>query len=439
MLRVVAAGVAAEGRGDARLPLLGIGVLAFALRLGLWVARAHGLVRSFEPPLSFWLGGNPEWTVLAENLALGKGYHFLSGDFGDFWANRPPLYPLTLAALYHLFGRADLPPVVLQSVIGALSAVLACLISRRLFGRRAGLIAGVLVALYPYYLNHDVFRQETVLLTCVTAAGVFLVLRAREASTWRDPAGAGVMLGLAALTRLTLLPFVPLAAVWLGAFSARRRAWGVVLLLVGAVTVITPWVVRNTLLLGRPVFSVSTGFGLWWGHNPGVLKSYPWESIDRGTLEYWRSLPLEVRERVAALPELERDRWWREQAWGYIKANPLPVARGVGLKALVALGLVKSPASGDFRDILYPALYVPLLLSAAFGACMRPDLWPETALFVLLFLAHLVPSLLAWSHSGHRIYLDLYLMVLASVPLAAAVTRVSGSSAGPKGDRGGRR
>ena len=424
------ASASTEGRGARWLPLLSIAALAFVLRFGLWLARARGLVPSFEPPISFWLGGNPEWTVLAENLARGAGYHFQSEWFGDTWTNRPPLYPLLLAALSRLFGRADLPPVLVQSVIGSLSAVLAALMSARLFGRRAGLTAGVLVAVYPYYLNHDVYRQEIVLLTAVTAAAVFLLLRARDASTAGDPVGAGAMLGLAALTRLTLLAFVPLAAAWLGVFSARRRARGVALFLAGVVLVITPWVVRNTLLLGRPVFSVSTGFGLWWSHNPGVLKYYPRETIDRGTAEYWLSLPAAVRERVAALPELERDQWFREQAWVYIKANPRSVARGVGLKALVAFGLVKSPVSGDFRDVLYLALYVPLLLLAGLGAFMRPGRWPETALFVLLFVAYLAPSLLAWSHTGHRIYVDLYLMVLASVPIAA-VTRRRGSGEDP--------
>ena len=167
--------------------------------------------------------------MLAENLARGNGYHFLSQHFGDFWANRPPLHPLMLAALYRLFGRADLPPVAVQAVIGALSAVLAYLMSRRLFGRRSGLIAGVLVAVYPYYLNHDVFRQEIVLLTCVTAAGVLLLLRARDAPTLRDPAAAGVMLGLAALMRLTLLASVPLAAAGLrpvGSWAGSREDRG---------------------------------------------------------------------------------------------------------------------------------------------------------------------------------------------------------------------
>lgn len=433
MLRVVAAGVTPEGRGDARLPLLGIGVLAFALRFGLWLARSKGVVRSLEPPISFWLGGNPEWTVLAENLAQGNGYHFLSDQFGDFWANRPPLYPLTLAALYRLFGRADLPPVVVQAAIGSLSAVLAYLMAKRLFTARAGLIAGILVAVYPYYLNHDVFRQEIALLTCLTAAGVLLLLRARSGSTRFDPLGAGALVGLAALTRLTLLPFVLLAAVWLGAFSVRRRARNVVLFLAGAIIVLTPWVGRNTLLLGRPAFTVSAGIGLWWSHNPGVLRYYPWESIDRGTVEYWNSLPPAARERVAALPEIERDRWWREQAWAYIKANPLPVVRGVGLTALVALGLVKSPASHDIRDVLYVALYLPLLALAVLGAWMARARWREATLFVLLFLSYLASSLVAWSHTSHRLFLDLYLMVLASVPLAAAA---SVSAAGPRGELG---
>src|SRR2546422_10693283 len=93
-------------------------VLAFGLRVGLWVGRESGLITFFGPPMSFWVGGNPEWTDLAENLVNGNGYHFYTELFGDFRLTRPPLYPLFLAALLRLFGRADLPPVLAQAALG---------------------------------------------------------------------------------------------------------------------------------------------------------------------------------------------------------------------------------------------------------------------------------------------------------------------------------
>ena len=400
-------------------------VLAFGLRVGLWVARERGLITFFGPPMSFWVGGNPEWTTLAENLINGNGYHFSTELFGDFRLTRPPLYPLFLAAFLRLFGQADLPAVLGQAAVGTVSVVLTFLIASRLFGRRQGLVAALAAAIYPYYLNHDTYRQEIVLLTLLTAAGVLFLLRAGAGAGWADPLAAGVMLGLAALTRQTLLAFVPLAATWLGLFASRRRSRSVLLLLLGLAVVVSPWVARNAMLVGRPVFTVSTGFGLWWSHNPVILKYYPWETIDKGVVEYWYSVPADVRARVAALPPLERDDWWRVQALAYMRANPGEVARGVGLNALVGFGLIKSPLSGDVRDIIFPVLHLILLGLAGLGAWMSLDRWRESLLFVLVFVSYLAPTLLTWSHTGHRIFLDLYLMVLASVPIAAALPAVA--------------
>jgi 4-amino-4-deoxy-L-arabinose transferase-like glycosyltransferase len=426
VLRLVLAGAAPEGRDDARLPVLGIAALAFTLRLGLWVAFQARALASLRRSIPFWLGAYPEFIAYPENLVHGEGYHFQSPLFGDFWTMRPPLYSLLLASLLRLCGSADLPPVLVQALIGALSAALAFAIARRLFGRQAGLAAGVLVAVYPYYIAHDVVRQEIVLFAFLNAAAILLLLRAQAGSMARDAFGAGAVLGLAALTRQTLLAFIPLAALWLGAFTARRRARGVLLLLAGVMVVVTPWMVRNALIVGRPVFTTSTGIGLWWSHTPGLLNHYPREFVDRAALEYWDSYPPEVRTRVVAMPETERDRWWREQAWAYIRTHPREEVRGAAVKAVVALGLVKSPSSGYPTDLLYLAIYVPLLLAAGLGAWTERARWRETLLFFLLFLSYFAPAVMTWSHTNHRIFLDLYLMVLASVPLSRLCGRVVG-------------
>ena len=426
MLRRVLAGAAPEGRGDARLPVLGIAALAFVLRFGLWLVFQARPLAFLGRSIPFWLGAYPEFIAYPENLVQGRGYYFHSPLFGDFWVFRPPLYSLLLASLLRLFGSVDLPPVLVQAIIGALSAALAFAIARRLFGRRAGLAAGVLVAVYPYYVAHDVVRQEIVLFAFLNAAAILLLLRAQAGSMARDALGAGAVLGLAALTRQTELAFVPIAALWLGAFAARRRAWGVLLLLAGVMVVVTPWMVRNALVVGRPVFTISMGIGLWWSHTPGLLRHYPREFVDRAALEYWDSYPPEVRTRVAAMPETERDRWWREQAWAYIRTHPRAEVRGAAVKAVVALGLVKSPSSGYATDLLYLAIYVPLLLLAGLGAWMERARWRETLLFFLLFLSYFAPAVVTWAHTNHRIFLDLYLMVLASVPLSRLCGRVVG-------------
>ena len=74
------------------------------------------------------------------NLVLNHAY-FLS-----------PLYIYLLAATYALFGTGPATAFTLQAVLSAASCVLALWIGRRLFGEIAGLIAGLLLALYGFVI-----------------------------------------------------------------------------------------------------------------------------------------------------------------------------------------------------------------------------------------------------------------------------------------------
>jgi hypothetical protein len=82
---------------------------------------------------------------------------------------------------------------------------------------------------------------------------------------------AGVLLGLATLTRSTALGFLPLAAVWLavspsGASSRRDRLLSAAALCLAFGAVLAPWTVRNYAAYGRFVaVDTTSGYNLWLG------------------------------------------------------------------------------------------------------------------------------------------------------------------------------
>jgi hypothetical protein len=71
---------------------------------------------------------------------------------------------------------------------------------------------------------------------------------------------AGLLFGLAILTRETLLYLLPLAALWI-AFSKPRKPALAVIVLVAALAVVGPWTLRNWIQFGAFI-PVSTGGGL---------------------------------------------------------------------------------------------------------------------------------------------------------------------------------
>src|SRR5256714_10699918 len=81
------------------------------------------------------------YQVWAEQILAGEwlpGRHFYQS----------PLYAYYLAAVYALFGRSPWAPRVIQILLGSTSAALLVVIGARVFGRRVGVIAGVLLATY---------------------------------------------------------------------------------------------------------------------------------------------------------------------------------------------------------------------------------------------------------------------------------------------------
>ena len=101
-------------------------------------------------------------------------------------------------------------------------------------------------------------------------------LLASEGGSSRTAAIAGILWGLAALTRETVLFFVPLVCFWLarGRESGRRRA---VAFLLASAAVIAPWTARNLVVTGAFVPVATRGsFNLWLAN---TLR--PWDEVYR--------------------------------------------------------------------------------------------------------------------------------------------------------------
>ena len=270
--------------------------------LGGLALRAAFLV--FEPPT---------FPVGDERTYLTWGTQYLPSGRVGFSPFRmhlifhPPLYPYFIAGLQSLPGGL----AVVQWVQVALSALLVPAVGRagaRAFGERTGLVAAAITAAFPelvWFAPH--FWSETVML--------FLLWWAFERLLEADAAGralpavlAGVLFGLTALTRETVLYFAPLAALWLAWRPSRpaARLRGAAFLAAVVLTV-APWTVRNWIQFRTfiPV-STSAGLNLWQG-NVGQTREEVYEeyfSVD-GRIDQYRYA---TRKGIEAI--LARQPWW---------------------------------------------------------------------------------------------------------------------------------
>src|SRR5437899_511694 len=118
--------------------------LAFTLRLS---------ARLIQGEQAFWVQGYDAFFEIASHF-VSTGEFRLGNDYAFF----PPMYPFILI-IAALTSHSFLVIAFIQSLMGAATTFIAALISKELFDEKTGLIAALLVALYPYYVIHDTALQ----------------------------------------------------------------------------------------------------------------------------------------------------------------------------------------------------------------------------------------------------------------------------------------
>ena len=143
-------------------------------------------------------------------LALSQGINPIDGPFF-----RAPFYPYFLAAIYWLVGESNWIPRLVQVVLGSGSAALVYLIGNRVFNRKAGIIAGLIVATYGPLILYDAQLLIPSLVILLNLMGIFAIIRAFDNPNWRWYSLAGLMLGLSAIARPTILLFAAAVVLYL--------------------------------------------------------------------------------------------------------------------------------------------------------------------------------------------------------------------------------
>lgn len=371
--------------------------LALVVRVGVLVAK---------PEL---LETDPDgYVALAEGLRDGRGF-VASGSATAF---RPPLYPLLLAPAIGVLGRT-LGIAVVQLLAG-----LAVVRGTEVLGRRWGLgrgaiVAAVVVAVEPLLVLYTAHPMTEVVFAALVVGLLLAIDLVRSRPTALGAFVVGVAFGLTALCRPTIWAFGALAV--LALLARRPRGWPDVrraaAVLGGVSLVVLPWLVRNTVVLGRPVvMTTHGGYTLLLANNPTFYDEVvrqPWGTVWEGeSLTRWQ-VSLE-REMAAAEPpvhgELARDRWHRDRAIACVRNDPSGFAAATWLRVRRFWNPVPLTATLP-RLVVWAvgAFEVTLFLLAIVGLVrvVRTDLarwWPCLLVVLSLTAVHAV----YWSNARMR-------------------------------------
>ena len=281
----------------------------------------------------------------------------------------PPLYPYFIAVAYALAHTLEAVKWA-QVAVGALLVPAVGRIGGLAFGRRAGLLAAGIAAFYPdliWFAAH--FWSETVFLVLLWWAMERLVA-ADAGGSARTAAAAGLLWGLAILTRETILYLTPLAAAWL-LWRAPRPAGGTraAVFALCAVLAVAPWTIRNWMAFRAFVpVATSGGLALFQGNAPLTRQEvYDRYEAVHGRIEQYRFARAEgwkaIRDRQPTWA-LEKLRDQMPNFWEADSLALIHIKRG-------AYGAVP-PAAAVAAAVVVLAPYLALLAGFVAGVALLP-------------------------------------------------------------------
>ncbi len=385
--------------------------LAALLRLAFVVKSGTG---GISPDAWDWM--NTGWSI-----ASGEG-------FGGSW--RPPAYAFYLAGVFTLFGKSIMAAKIGNALLGTATVLLAYLTGKMLFGRRVGSITAALVSFYPYFIAYAGDLLSETFLTFMLAAGVYAVVRAALFPAWKNFALAGAAIGLAGLTKSTVLPFFLLACAWIWWRSRSFKAG----LLVGIFTLltITPWTLRNYFHYDKGyVMPVNTPWFSLYGSAcdealyPELLPELdyppPADLFNPAIPKDWAY--------VSQLPLPERDKYCKERALAWIKGNPDKLFLLMKLRFIHFWRLYPVMAWPWQKKaaMLTSGVYIPLCVVGLIVAWRR---FRETSLLLALFASYTAVHLFFVVTLRYRVPMDTFVIMGAALALDAAWARFRRERAG---------
>jgi tetratricopeptide (TPR) repeat protein len=296
--------------------LICIAAVALIVRLiYIWDIRA-------SPFFDVLMGDARRYDAWATQIAAGE-------VIGRDVFYQAPLYPYLLGAVYAIAGRSLLLVRICQALIGTASCVLLALTARRLYSERAGLVAGLALAVYATAIFFDGLLQKSSLDLFFVCLSLWIVSGLVD-----KPAAAprwfwlGISIGALALTRENALILAAVLVVWLfgrSLLTRRQRTVNAGVFALGMLLVLSPVAVRNRVVGGEWHLTTSQfGPNLYIGNNPDADGTYAALREGRGTPEYERQDATELAEAATGrrLTPAEVSDFWVRRTLEFVRSQP---------------------------------------------------------------------------------------------------------------------
>ncbi|RKX27695.1 MAG: hypothetical protein DRP45_00300 [Candidatus Zixiibacteriota bacterium] len=217
----------------------------------------------------------PDWEI----LTVDNWYHYnwanslADGNIlGDTTYFRAPLYAWCLGLAHALFGASLWVGRLFGMAVGLGSVLMTYVLGRKLLDHKTGLTAALIHAVYPIAIYFESELLLDPLFTLLVQVTIYRFVVWLETKKRSDLFLCGLVCGLAAITRPTILVAVPLMIaliVFRRGLPDHWRQLGALIL--GLTITVGPVTIRNMVVAGDPVLiSSQAGINLFIGNNDGA-------------------------------------------------------------------------------------------------------------------------------------------------------------------------
>ena len=364
----------------------------FAVAFALRAAWAFGLGEplQYNHPYQYlskalWLAERPDALAVILNYDNWRVHY-------DRWT-AAPLYYLFLCGIFRLMGPSLVWVRLIQCALGGLAAVSVARIGARISGAR-GRWAGIAFALHlPLIQICATTLTEALYVPLMVLAFDLLLRSPSRANALR----AGLIHGLAALTRSVSSAFFAVIAFWLLVKEGLRRGTPrVALLALGGMLMILPWTARNYFLLDEPILIETLAWeNLWYANalvGPGVKEAQRRDIVSQKTVAEQRKRAVEFTlENLAHRPDRIPGKIW---------LNFRHLIRPEGLHQWLTVRSDESVSRQLLQVLLEDVLY--LVAWAGLALFLFKKRWNHASILALLWLAYSLLMVVVIFHNEVR-------------------------------------
>jgi 4-amino-4-deoxy-L-arabinose transferase-like glycosyltransferase len=381
-----------------------------------------------------------EFNYIADSrMYADKAMSILEGKQRESVYHQGPLYPYVLSGICLVAGRQSMyPALFIQMLLGLGCIFLVYAIAMRISGSwKTAALAALLLALYqPMIFYEEMILMES-LLAFLYCALVLTMLAAEKTNRKVMWFAAGLILGIAALGRGSILLFAVFFIVFKAvrtltadSLKEKRAAFArMALFVAGTALSISPITIRNGII-GHDFVPLAANYGITFfeGNNrfaKGIYMDPPGLDLDQDFTG------AKIAEHIAGRPlkPSEVSRFWMRESWNDIHQSPLHYICLFGLKTAYYWNRAEIPnaESYTFAKNYSPFYSLPLIgypIAGIFGligialALMQRK---KNASVLLLFIAaHMVSTIMFFMAARYRISVVPFLLIFASSALVYA-------------------